>query len=157
MNQLQNAATHSFQFDAGTDVNIIGMQFTTSTLQTAVSNQLNDGAGNFQSGGQAFMNGVVNIYTGTSTQFGAATSTPTISTGVAVQIDTTVDVMLYADITTSNTFAWTMGSTSAGTGVSIVASHTAAAGSAYCARVPAGWYVKSTFTSADVTWTAVTC
>jgi hypothetical protein len=150
-----DGATASFQFDAGTDVNVIGWSYVTAPVQTSVANQLNDGSGNFQAAGASYLNGVANLYGGSSTSVTAAASTPSLSTGVAAQINTSQDVLLYADVHTASVFSLAIGPTST-PATTIVTSATNAIG-LVSVRVPAGWYVKSTFTSADVTWTAVTC
>ena len=114
-----------------------------------VHNTLDDGSGNASTAGvQAHVGG-------TDTSGGATASTPSLSTTVAAQLNTTRDVMLYCNITTAATFALSIGSTSSVT-TAVVASHTAAIG-LISVRIPKAWYVKATFTSADVTFTQVTC
>ena len=155
------SATASIKTDTSTMSTIAGINVVTATALTANTyNDLNDGAGNWTVAGTGYM-AAINVYglasfnSGTSTSGTATASTPSLSTTVAAQINTTQDVMLYANITTAATFSLAIGPTST-PATTVVGSHTAAIG-LISVRVPAGWYVKSTFTSADVTWTAVTC
>ena len=98
---------------------------------------------------------VIGFTAGTDTSGTAAASTPSLSTGTAAQLSTTQDVMLYCNVKVASTFALSIGSTSAAS-TAIVASATAGVG-CISVRIPKGWYVKVTFTSADVVFTQVTC
>lgn len=101
--------------------------------------------------------GISPLYFGGSSTLGTAVaSAPSLASGSAAQLNATQDVMLYANCTAAATFSLSIGPTSAAS-TAVVASHTAAAGQTYTVRVPASWYVKSTFTSADVTWTMIPC
>lgn len=97
----------------------------------------------------------ITFFGGTDTSETAAASTPSLVSGTAAQVSTVQDVMLYCNVKTASTFSLAIGPTSA-PATTVAASGTAGVG-LVAVRVPRGWYVKSTFTSADVTWTAVTC
>ena len=151
--QGPGAATHSFEFDSGTNVNVIGWQYTTSTLLTALPNMLNDGSGN------ASVNGLSTLLGGSNTSSIAGNDIQypmTITTGTAMQPSTATDVMVYLAVNTTSTVAITIGGTST-PNVFILASGSITAPNMFSFRVPRGWYLKSTFTSADVTWYAVPC
>lgn len=122
-----------------------------SALGTTTNNELDDGSGDM------FINGVIHEGAGTNTSATAAASTPTISTGTAVQINTTQDVMLYCNIKTTSTFSLAIGPTSTPATTVVTSASFTAPHLIGGIRIPAGWFVKSTFTSGDVTWTAVTC
>jgi hypothetical protein len=92
---------------------------------------------------------------GTDTSFTAAASSPSFSSGVAAQVNTTQDVMLYITVNTVAALAVAIGPTS-GTATTIVASENVALG-VITLRIPKGWWVKITGTIADLTITAVTC
>ena len=116
-----------------------------------LKNTLDDGSGN------ASFIGVTAHEAGTDTSAGATASTPTFTSGTAKQLSTTQDVMLYINTHTATaTLAVAIGPTSTPANT-IVASATAPITNLYSIRVPKGWYVKVTFTSADVTFTQVTC
>jgi hypothetical protein len=85
----------------------------------------------------------------------AVVSTPSLSTGVAAQLSTAFDVDFYINVKIASTLAVLMGPTSTPANT-IVASGTAGIG-LVSIRVPRGWYVQVTFTSADVTFTQVSC
>ena len=93
---------------------------------------------------------------GSATGAFATGSTPAMTSATAVQVNTANDVMLYANIGTAAIFSLAMGPTTAAT-TTIVNSATAVTNALYSVRVPSAWYVNSTFTGADLTWTAVTC
>lgn len=93
---------------------------------------------------------------GTDTSGTATASTPSLTTATAAQVSTTQDVMLYCNIKITSTFSLAIGPT-ATPATTVVASASFTAPDLISVRVPKGWYVKSTFTSGDVTWTAVTC
>lgn len=120
-----------------------GLAYYSSTLQTAY-----------------FINGLVSYgvaahTAGTDTSSTATASTPSLTSGTAARINTTQDVMLYCNIKVASTFSLKIGPTST-PATTVVASATAGVG-LISVRIPKGWYVQSTFTSADVAWTAVTC
>jgi len=127
---------------------VAGTQGTWVALCTVSTTQTVSGAKTFSS--------VVAHSAGTNTSGTATASTPSLTSGTAAQINTTQDVMLYASVTTAATFSLAIGPTST-PATTIVASATDVAHTLFTVRVPAGWYVKSTFTSGDITWTAVTC
>jgi len=159
--QTPNGATNSFRFDAGCDVNVIGWQFTTAALQTSTPNQLNDGSGNFQVSGACYLDGAVNAYAlasfygGTDTSVTAAATSPSFTSGTALQLSTTQDVMLYIAIQTAAALAVAIGAANTTT-TSLMPSKTYALG-LISIRVPKGWYVKITGTIADLTIAQVTC
>ena len=103
------------------------------------------------------------VYSIPGTPFFAASAapvlTPVFATGVASQLaDLTRDYMVYLNVTTSGTAtSVTMGATSAGTTVSILASASVTAGQVISFRVPAGWYVKYTGTTTVIAQAAVGC
>lgn len=107
-------------------------------------------------GGASYLQGAAHLNGGTNTAGASTASTPTISTGSSTQLSTVQDTMLYANITTAATFSLAIGLLSSSL-TTIVTSATATTKTLFTVRVPAVWFVKSTFTSADVTWTAVTC
>jgi hypothetical protein len=111
--------------------------------------------------GFALVNGVVQsvlaVKAGTDTSGTATASTPSLTSTVAAQLSTTQDVMLYISTKTAGaTLAVSIGSTSSVT-TTPVASHTSPLGEFIALRIPKGWFVKLTYTSADVTLTQVTC
>ena len=133
---------------------------TVTTYFTGTYALINDGNGDWEFTGTGTIGpiesyGLASFNSGTDTSGTATASTPSLSTGVAAQINTSQDVMLYADIHTSSTFSLAIGPTST-PATTIMSSATTAIG-LQSVRVPMGWYVESTFTSAAVTWTAVTC
>lgn len=154
------AATASIKSDSGTMSTLIGYNVVTALALTVNTyNELNDGTtGEWSVTGIGYM-GTINVFglagfnSGTDTSGTATASTPSLSTGAAAQVNTSQDVMLYANVTTASTFSLAIGPTST-PATTVVASHTAAIG-LISVRLPKGWYVKSTFTS--VTWTAITC
>jgi hypothetical protein len=107
------------------------------------------------SGSGSFKAGLMNASGGIST----AASAPIIGTpvagtngGAAVQLsDVTRDYMVYLQVGTAGTaLVVTMGSTSAGTDVTIHASGVATAGQTVSFRLPAGWYFKWSATTATL-------
>jgi hypothetical protein len=98
---------------------------------------------------------VIGFTAGTDTSGTATASTPALTSGTAAQLSTVQDCMLYCDVKVASTFALSAGPTSS-PATAIVASATAGVG-CISVRVPKGWYVKATFTSADVVFTQVTC
>lgn len=161
--EYASAGTASFKTDSGTMTSFNGYTFQTArALTSGTYNELNDGTtGEISIAGTAYLNsglyagGLAQLTAGSDTSGTATASTPAISTGTAVQISTAQDVMLYANIKTASTFSLAIGATST-PATTVVASGTAAIG-LVSVRVPKSWYVQSTFTGADVTWTAVTC
>jgi hypothetical protein len=158
-NSPLGAATSSISTIAGTDSTIIGYNITTAASLLGDTNTLQ--AGQLSLYSTAYLSdtnfyGLATFNYGTDTAPTATYSNPTISTGSAVQINTNQDVILYADITTASSFTMTI-SPNNSTYYTLFANATAVAHSLQSYRIPAGWYVKATFTSADVTWSAVTC
>ena len=157
------SATASVKTDAGTSVSLLGYTAVTATsLASQTTTTLNDGTGAVSVAGTTYVSNidvygtlVIESGAGTSTAGTATATTPSLSTTVAAQVNTAQDVILYANIKTASTFSLAIGATNV-PGTTIVASGTAGVG-LISVRVPAAWYVKSTFASADVTWTAVTC
>lgn len=87
---------------------------------------------------------------GTNTAGGATVTHPTL--GAAAQVNATKDTMVYIVIGTAGTaFTIAIGPTS-GVADTIVNSVVATSGVMYTVRVPAGWYIAVTGTTA--TWTA---
>jgi hypothetical protein len=99
------------------------------------------------------------LLAGTSTAASAPVLTPTFASGTASQLsDTTRDYMVYLNVTTSGTAtSVTIGPTSAGNTVSIMASAAATAGQVIAFRLPAGWYVKWTGTTTVLAQAAIGC
>jgi hypothetical protein len=102
---------------------------------------------------------VLGLGAGSNTASSAPVLTPTFASGTASQLsDTTRDYQIYFNVTTSGTAtSVTMGPTSAGNTVSIMASAAATAGQAISFRLPAGWYVKWTGTTTVLAQAAVGC
>lgn len=103
--------------------------------------------------GVFFANGGVN------TAAGVNVITPSFALGtIGTQLtDTTRDYMVYLTTTTAGTInLLSIGSTSAATSATI-AIGTAQLGSAYDFRLPAGWFVRITGTTAAFVQTAVSC
>lgn len=149
--------TASFKTDSGTMTSFNGLSYQTAlALTSGTYNELNDGTtGEMSIAGALYANSVLYIGSGSSTVYTATASTPSLTSATAAQINTTQDVLLYANIKVASTFSLAIGPT-ATPATTVFASATAAIG-LISVRIPASWYVKSTFTSADVTWTAVTC
>ena len=156
---LPGAPTASFKTDAGTMTSLDGLTYTTARALTAGTyNELNDGTtGEMSISGNLFSNAVTYFGGGSSTVYTATASTPALTSGTAAQINTTQDVILYANLHgTAATFSLAIGPT-ATPATTIAASATYPVPQVISVRVPGSWYVKSTFTGGDVTWTAVTC
>lgn len=100
---------------------------------------------------------VITFDAGTDTSATATASTPSLTSGTATQLSTTQDVVLYCNIKTTSTFSLAIGPASSAADAIVASASFTAPHLVGGVRVPRGWYVKSTFTSADVTWTAVTC
>jgi hypothetical protein len=98
---------------------------------------------------------VLDINAGTDTASAAAVTTPTL--GAAAQVNTVYDTMLYIVIGTAGTaFTIAVGPTS-GVANTIVNSVVATSGGMYSVRLPAGWYIAVTGTTATWTATAIVC
>jgi hypothetical protein len=108
-----------------------------------------------EAGGLTIEAGISVFDGGTDTAGTAAASSPSFSTGVAAQVNTTQDVMLYIAVKTAASLTIAIGPTSS-TATNILPAESAALG-VISLRVPAGWYVKITGTIADLQITAVTC
>lgn len=91
----------------------------------------------------------VSFPAGTNTAASVPVLTPAFATGVAAQLaDTTRDYQVVLNVTTSGTAtSVTIGPTSSANKVTIMASAAATAGQVISFRLPAGWYVKATFTT----------
>jgi hypothetical protein len=100
---------------------------------------------------------VIAFSAGTDTSATATASTPSLTSGTAAQLSTTQDTILYCNIKTTSTFALAIGPTSSAADTIITSASFTAPHLIGGIRIPKGWYVKATFTSADVAWTAVTC
>jgi hypothetical protein len=113
--------------------------------------------GTYQTPGVA--DGVFDLNAGSNTAGSAPVLTPTFASGTASQLsDTTRDYMVYLNVTTSGTAtSVTIGPTSAGSTVSIVASASVTAGQVIVFRLPAGWYVKWTGTTTVLAQAAIGC
>lgn len=155
-------AAYSFRFDAGVSVNVIGWSYVTAPILTAVPNQLNDSLGNLQVAGQSYLNGVINSYAGTATQYSAPVLSPVAGTngGAAVQLtDATRDYMIYLQVNVAGTaFQVTMGNSSAGTGATVCTGGPVTSGQVISFRLPAGWFFRWSATTATLARsTAVGC
>ena len=86
-------------------------------------------------------------------------ASPGFASGTASQLsDTTRDYLVYLNVTTSGTAtSVTIGPTSAGNTVSILASASVTAGQVISFRLPAGWYAKVTWTTTVFAQTAIGC
>jgi hypothetical protein len=94
---------------------------------------------------------------GTDTSGVAAVTNPSLTSGTAAQLSTTHDTMFYILVTTTSTVALTFGSTSSATTTLVTSGSRTAPLTLGGFRIPKGWFVKATFTSADVTLIAVPC
>lgn len=107
----------------------------------------------------SFTSGILDPQHGTKTAAAAAVLTPTFANGTAAQLsDTTRDYMVYLTIGTAgtaNTLAIGPTSTPANT---IISSATATSGEVMAVRLPAGWYLKWSATTATLaTQIAIGC
>lgn len=101
---------------------------------------------------------------GTLIGTGNHTPTPTVTTptiansATGVQLSTTADVMLYLEVGTAGTaMVIKIGPTSSPANT-VHASGTATSGDLYTIRVPAGWFVSTTYTTATIAnQLAITC
>lgn len=116
---------------------------------------INDINGTSQFTGSQYNYGTVHHAAGTDTSGIAAVDTPSFTTGNYTRISSTNDVMLYITVKVTSTFALTLSATSSG-GTVVMASASYAVG-VQTVRVPCGWYVMPTFTSADVSFAYVPC
>jgi hypothetical protein len=103
--------------------------------------------------------GVFTPTAGTSSAGSAPVLTPAFVTATAAQLaDTSRDYQVYLNVTTSGTAtSVTIGPTSAANAVTVMASAAATAGQVISFRLPAGWFVKATFTTTVFAATAVGC
>jgi hypothetical protein len=103
--------------------------------------------------------GVFTPTAGSSSASSAPVLTPTFATATAAQLsDTSRDYVVYLNVTTSGTAtSVTIGPTSAASAVTVMASAAATAGQVISFRLPAGWYVKATFTTTVFAASAVGC
>jgi hypothetical protein len=92
---------------------------------------------------------------GSNTASGAAVTAPSFSTGVAQQLSTTQDLMLYIEVKAAQSLAVAIGPTS--TPANTVVSTITAALGLVTIRVPAGWWTSITSTIANLGITAVGC
>lgn len=74
----------------------------------------------------------------------------TVTSGTAFQVTATKDTEIFFDVTLAGTITMTYASTSAGTAHSLLASAAVVAGTTITKRIPAGWYVKITLTTATI-------
>lgn len=116
-------------------------------------------SGNLSVGGTLAASGVLSPAAGVSTSGSAPVLTPTFSSGVAAQLaDTTRDYMVYLTVGTAgtaNTLAIGPTSTPANT---LISSAVATTGEMMTVRLPAGWYLKWSATTATLaTQTAIGC
>lgn len=101
--------------------------------------------------------GISPLYFGGSSTLGTAVaSTPTFTSGTAVQLNAHQDVMLYITVVTAATATIAIGPTSTPT-TTIINNKSPAANSVISLRIPASWYVKITGTIADFTFAEVPC
>lgn len=119
-------------------------------LVETADNTLDDGSGNASTAGVHAHAG------GTDTSGTATASVPTFTTGVAKQLSTTQDVMLYITVVTSVSTTLAIGPTSTPANT-IFAAKSLVANTILTFRIPKGWYVKITATIADYAFLQVTC
>jgi hypothetical protein len=100
---------------------------------------------------------VIGFTAGTDTSGTAVASTPSLTSGTAAQLSTTQDVKLYCNIKTTSTFSLAIGPTSSPATTVVASASFTAPQLVGGIRIPKGWYVKATFTSADVVFTQVSC
>lgn len=101
--------------------------------------------------------GVAALDGGTDTSSAASVTNPSLTSGTAAQLSTTHDMTFYILVNTTSTVALTFGSTSAAATTLVGSGSRTAPFTLGGYRIPKGWYVKATFTSADVTLIAVPC
>ena len=107
------------------------------------------------SSGNMTVNGLAALKGGSDTSATATVGSPSFSSGVSLQLNTTQDVMLYIAITTSAALAVAIGPLNTVTTALIPSASYAL--SVISIRVPKGWWVKITGTIADTTITSITC
>lgn len=102
--------------------------------------------------------GIIDPQKGTKTTAAAAVLTPAFVSGTAAQLtDTTRDYMIYLTVGTAGTITVAIGPTATPANTLINAA-TATSGEMVSFRLPAGWFVKVTLTTATLaTQTAVGC
>jgi hypothetical protein len=116
-------------------------------------------AGTLSVTGASTLTGIVAVNGGTNTAGSAHVITPTLANGTAAQLsDLTRDYMLYLEVGTAGTaFVLKIGPTST-PATTVSASGTATTGQVYTVRVPAGWYVEWSATTATLAnQTAISC
>ena len=98
----------------------------------------------------------VTLASGSNTASAAAVTTPTL--GAAAQLaQTAADSMLYIVIGTAGTALTIAIGPTSGVADVLVNSVAATSGTMYTVRLPAGWFVKVTATTATWTTTAIVC
>jgi hypothetical protein len=103
--------------------------------------------------GMSFAVDFITVNSGTNTASAASVTTPTL--GAAAKLSSTNDLLLYIVIGTAGTaFTIAIGPTS-GVANTIVNSVTATSGTMYTVRLPAGWYIAVSGTTATWTTTAI--
>ncbi len=135
-----------------------------ATAWTALGHNTDLGLGFGVSGsatlnGATYVNGVLYVSGGSSTVISATASTPTFASGTPAQLaQTTKDAMVYLTVGTGGTaMVIKIGPTSTPANT-VVSSSTATSGELYAFRVPAGWYVEWTASTATIAnQLAVTC
>lgn len=97
------------------------------------------------------LTGLLTENAGTSTSGSAPALTPTFANGTAAQLsDTTRDYMVYLTVGTAGTaFILAIGPTS-GVANTVVPSSAAVSGAMYAVRLPAGWFLKWSATTATL-------
>lgn len=107
--------------------------------------------------GSLTVTGLVTENGGTSTAGSALVLTPTFSSGVAAQLtDTTRDYMVYLTIGTAGTANTLAIGPTSGVANTLISSATATSGELMTVRLPAGWFLKWTATTATLaTQTAI--
>ena len=95
--------------------------------------------------------GLETLSAGSATAGSAPVLVPTFANGTAAQLtDTTRDYMVYLTVGTAGTaFILAIGPTS-GTANTVVPSSTATSGDQYSVRLPAGWFLKWSATTATL-------
>lgn len=103
--------------------------------------------------------GLLTLNGGSTTSASAPALTPTFSSGVAAQLaDTTRDYMVYLEIGTAGTANTLLIGPTSSPANTIVASGTATTGEVMAFRLPAGWWVQWSATTATLaSQTAIGC
>ena len=107
--------------------------------------------GNLSVSGTSTATGLLTENGGTATSGNAPALTPAFANGTAAQLtDTTRDYVVYLTIGTAGTaFVLAIGPT-AGVANTVVPSSAATSGDAYTVRLPAGWFLKWSATTATL-------